>query len=144
MSADHDDRTTGQKILEEIATIPAILAFPPEIFAQLDELCELRGFTHHQLVVEAALSLQGQGRAEKIMEEVLTPLEPGETEVWPEDPLDILARVVLLYAMRLFGKSFFDPVGYEEEKKHAPAEWSFCSAKDLDEDEPADWWKESE
>ena len=78
------------------------------------------------------------------MEEVLTPLEPGETEVWPEDPLDILARVVALYAMRLFGKSFFDPVGYEEEKKHAPAEWSFCSAKDLDEDEPADWWKESE
>jgi hypothetical protein len=141
MSADHDDRTTGQKILEEIAAIPAILAFPPEIFTQLDELCELRGFTHHQLVVEAALSLQGQGRSEKIMEEVLTPLEPGETEVWPEDPLDILARVVALYAMRLFGKSFFDPVGYEEEKKHAPAEWSFCSAKDLDEDDPADWWK---
>ena len=24
MSADHDDRTPGQKILEEIATIPAI------------------------------------------------------------------------------------------------------------------------
>jgi hypothetical protein len=86
MSIDHDDRTPGQKILEEIAAIPAILAFPPEIFTQLDELCELRGFTHHQLVVEAALSLQGQGRSEKIMEEVLTPLEPGETEVWPEDP----------------------------------------------------------
>ena len=61
MSADHDDRTPSQKILEEIAAIPAILVFPPEIFTQLDELCELRGFTHHQLVVEAALSLQGQG-----------------------------------------------------------------------------------
>jgi hypothetical protein len=61
MSADHDDRTPSQKILEEIAAIPAILVLPPEIFTQLDELCELRGFTHHQLVVEAALSLQGQG-----------------------------------------------------------------------------------
>jgi hypothetical protein len=30
---------------------------------------------------------------------------------------------------------------HEEEKKHAPVEWSFCSAKDLDEDEPVDWWK---
>jgi|HubBroStandDraft_2_1064218.scaffolds.fasta_scaffold2003907_1 hypothetical protein len=37
MSTDYDDRTPGQKILEEIATIPAILAFLPEIFAQLDE-----------------------------------------------------------------------------------------------------------
>jgi hypothetical protein len=27
-------------------------------------------------------------------------------------------------------------VGYEEEKKHAPAEWSFWSAKELDEDDP--------
>src|ERR1700722_9777042 len=141
MSTDPARQTDGEKVMAEIGAIRAILAFPAEIFAQLDELCELRGFTHHQLVVEAALILQGQGRSEKIMEEVLTPLEPGETEVWPEDPLDILARVVTLYALRLFGKSFFDPVGYEEEKKHAPAEWSFCSAKDLDEDDPADWWK---
>jgi hypothetical protein len=27
MSTDHDDRTPGQKILEEIAAIPAILVF---------------------------------------------------------------------------------------------------------------------
>ena len=43
MSADYDCRTTGLKILEEIAALPAILVFPPEIFTQLDELCELRG-----------------------------------------------------------------------------------------------------
>jgi hypothetical protein len=43
--------------------------------------------------------------------------------------------------MQLFSKNYHDPVGYEEEKKDAPAEWSFCSAKDLDDDEPADWWK---
>jgi hypothetical protein len=34
-----------------------------------------------------------------------------------------------------------DPPGYEEENKRAPTEWSFCSAKDLGEVEPADWWK---
>src|ERR1700686_2049864 len=139
MSTDPERHTGGERMMAEIAAIPAILAFPPEIFGQLTELCELRGFTHHRLVVEAMRSQDG--RWKKIAEEVLTPLEPGEIEVWPEDPLYILARVVLLRAMRLFSKSFHDPVGYEQEKKHAPAEWSFCSAKDLDGNEPADWWK---
>jgi hypothetical protein len=32
-----------------------------------------------------------------------------------------------------------DPVGFEEEKKQAPAEWSFRSIEDLEQDEPADW-----
>jgi hypothetical protein len=75
-------------------------------------------------------------RCGKIRKEVLTPLEPGEIEVWPEDPLDLLARVVALHAMRLLIRSYEDPAGFEEDKKLAPAEWSFCSAKDLDEDEP--------
>ena len=136
MSADHDDRTTGLKILEEIAAIPAILAFPPEIFAQLDELCELRGFTHHRLVVEAVKSRLDSWK--QISDEVLTPIAPGEIEVWPEDPLDLLARVVALHAMRLLIQRYEDPAGFEEDKKLAPAEWSFCSAKDLDEDEPAE------
>ena len=52
MSTDPDRQTDGEKIMAEIGAIPAILAFPPEIFAQLDELCGLRGFTHHRLVVE--------------------------------------------------------------------------------------------
>jgi hypothetical protein len=72
---------------------------------------------------------------------VLTPLAPGEIEVWPEDPLDLLARVVALHAVRLLIKWYENPAGFEEDKKLAPAEWSFCSAKDLDDDEPADWWK---
>jgi hypothetical protein len=125
--------------MTEIAAVPAILAFPPEIFTQLTELCDLRGFTHHRLANEAMRS-QGS-RWKKIAEELLTPLEPGEIDVWPEDHLDILARVILLRAMRLFSKSFYDPLGYEEEKKRAPTEWSFCSGKDPGEVEPADWWK---
>ena len=44
--------------------------------------------------------------------------------------------------MQLFSKSYHDPVGYEEEKKDAPAEWSFCSIEE--QDEPADWWKSAE
>jgi hypothetical protein len=77
-------------------------------------------------------------RWEQTWDQVLTPLAPGEIEVWPEDPLDLLARVVALHAMRLLIQRYEDPAGFEEDKKLAPAEWSFCSAKDLDEDEPAD------
>jgi hypothetical protein len=79
----------------------------------------LRGFTHHRL--DEAMRSQGS-RWEKIAEELLSPLEPGEIDVWPEDPLDILARVIFFHAMRLFSKSFYDPLGYEEEKKRAPTE----------------------
>ena len=99
MSTDPGRQIDGEKIMAEIGVIPAILAFPPEIFAQLDELCELRGFTHHRLVVEAVRSRQD--RWKQISDEVLTPIAPGEIEVWPEDPLDLLARVVALHAMRL-------------------------------------------
>ena len=55
--------------------------------------------------------------------------------MWPEDPFDLLARVVALHATRLLNKRDEDSVGFEEEKKLAPAEWSFCSAKDLDGDD---------
>src|ERR1700688_4015019 len=139
MSTDPERHTGGERMMAEIAAIPAILAFPPEIFAQLDELCELRGFTHHRLVVEAVKSRLDSWK--QISDEVLTPIAPGEIEVWPEDPLDLLARVVALHTMRLLIQRYEDPAGFEEDKKLAPAEWSFCSTKDLDEDEPADWWK---
>ena len=43
MSTDPGRQIDGEKIMAEIGAIPAILAFQPEIFAQLDELCELRG-----------------------------------------------------------------------------------------------------
>ena len=47
MSTDHDRQARGKKIKPEIVAIPAILAFPPEVCAQRDQLCELRGFTRH-------------------------------------------------------------------------------------------------
>jgi len=140
MSAEHDRQAKGKRIMAEIVAIPAILAFPPEVYAQLDQLCELRGFTHHQLVGEALRSQEG--RWLKLGKELLTQRPTGEIEVWPEDPLEILARVVLVRCMQLFSKSYHDPVGYEEEKKDAPAEWSFCSIEE--QDEPADWWKSAE
>jgi hypothetical protein len=92
--------------MAEIGAIPAILAFPPEIFAQLDELCEPRGPTHHRLVVEAVKSQLD--RWKQITDEVLTPIALGEIEVWPEDPLDLLACVVALHAMRLLIQRYSD------------------------------------
>src|ERR1700688_764148 len=106
MSTDPERHTGGERMMAEIAAIPAILAFPPEIFAQLDELCELRGFTHHRLVVEAVKSRLDSWK--QISDEVLTPIAPGEIEVWPEDPLDLLARVVALHAMRLLIQRYED------------------------------------
>ena len=100
--------------------------------------CE--GFTHHQLVGEALRSQEG--RWLKLGKELLIQRPTGEIEVWPEDPLEILARVVLVRCMQLFSKNYTDPVGYEEEKKDAPAEWSFCSIEE--QDEPANWWKSAE
>ena len=70
MSTDPDRQTDGEKIMAEIGAIRAILAFPAEIFAQLDELCELRGFTHHRLVVEAVKSRRDSWK--QISDEVLT------------------------------------------------------------------------
>jgi hypothetical protein len=57
MSADHDDQTPGQKILEEIAAIPAIWFSHLRFVRNSMSFCELRGFTYHQLVVEAALTV---------------------------------------------------------------------------------------
>jgi hypothetical protein len=66
MSADPGRQIDGEKIMAEIGAIPAILAFPAEIFAQLDELCELRGFTHHRLALKlSGVSKTAGGRSEK-------------------------------------------------------------------------------
>jgi hypothetical protein len=85
------------------------------------------------------------GRVSQLIEE-LEPLEPGEIEIWPEDPLNALARVVALHAIRLFIKSFEDPAGYEEFKKQAPAEWSFrcLDGPRDDDDQPRTWWQNAE
>ena len=123
MSTDPGRQIDGEKIMAEIGAIPAILAFPPEIFAQLDELCEPRGLTHHRLVVEAVKSRQD--RWKQISDGVLSPIAPGEIEVWPEDPLDLLARVVALHTMRLLIQRYEDPDGFEEDKKLAPGRMVF-------------------
>ena len=35
MSTDHDRQAKGKRIMAEIVAIPAILAFPPEVYPQL-------------------------------------------------------------------------------------------------------------
>jgi hypothetical protein len=35
MSTDHNRQAEGKRIMAEIVAIPAILAFPPEVYAQL-------------------------------------------------------------------------------------------------------------
>jgi hypothetical protein len=136
---DWASQISGEEILEEIATTPAALYLPREVCNQLTELCELRGWTPNRLIVEAINSQHD--RFEQITLEVMTPLKPGEVEIWPEDPLYLLASVIAHYLMQRLLKSFTDPAGFEEENRQAPAEWSFHSVEELDEDEPdeSDW-----
>ena len=139
MSVDADHWAERRRIIAEIVATPAVLVFPPEIYRQLDQLCEFCGWTHQKLILEAM-----RGRASRLVkmgDELLASLPPDEIEAWPDDPVDILACAVVIHCMWLFGKIFYDPVGYEEAKRNAPAEWSFCS---IDQDEPADWWKVEE
>jgi hypothetical protein len=122
----------------ELAKIPAVLYFPPEVLDQLNELCELRGLEPGQLIAEAFKSQSG--RWDAFYKEVLTPLAPGESEVWPEDPLYCLACVTMLHFITLFIEMVQHPVAFEELKAQAPADWSFSSGEE-DEDDQADWWK---
>jgi hypothetical protein len=130
------------KLLSQIPAIPAVLYFPPEVLGQLNELCSLRQLTVQQLMMEAMKSQQH--RFDQLIDEVMTPLKPGESTAWPEDPLYCLACVMLLQWMRLFVKMMEDPAGFEQLMKDAPADWSFGSLDDLDEPDSADWWKGDE
>ena len=38
-----DDRTPGQKVIDEIAATPATSYCPPEVLEKLNKLCELHG-----------------------------------------------------------------------------------------------------
>jgi hypothetical protein len=129
------------KLLSQIPAIPAVLYFPPEVLGQLNELCSMRQLTVHQLMTEALKSQET--RFDQLIDEVMTPLKPGESTAWPEDPLYCLACVMLLQWMRLFVKMMEDPAGFEQIKSDAPLEWSFRSPES-DDEEPADWWKEDE
>jgi hypothetical protein len=66
----------------------------------------------------------------------MTPLAPGEPDIWPEDPLFCLASVAMVRLIRNFIMLTKDPTGFEELVKNAPADWSFCSLEGQEEDEP--------
>jgi hypothetical protein len=109
---------------------------------QLDELCILKGLTPTQLIVEA---FNGQrARWHEFIAEVMIPLKPREPEIWSEDPLYILARVVMVHLIRVFHKRLEDPAGFAELRKNAPPEWSFSSIGEQNEADEADWWKSAE
>jgi hypothetical protein len=128
-----------RKKLEEIVVIPATLYFPSAIVAQLNEICDQSGFTPGQLVVRA---LKGQiYHWERFYLYVTTPSEKPEDFSWPEDPMFCLACVSTVHFLHSFTRSVYDPIAFKQQKEHAPAEWSFSSFEEPDEDDPADWWK---
>jgi hypothetical protein len=128
-----------REITSNVTSIPGTLYFTPEVFDQLNELCVLKGTTPTQLIVQAINSQRA--RWEEFIAEVMIPLKPGEAEIWPEDPLYTLARVLMVHLIRVFHKRLEDPAGFEEVRKNAPAEWCFGSIKQQNEPEEADWWK---
>ena len=116
-----------REITSDITSIPGTLYFTPEVFNQLNELCVLKRFTPTQLIVKAINSQEV--RWEEFIAEVMHPLKPDEPEIWPEDPLYILARVLMVHLIRVFHKRLEDPSGFDELRKNAPAEWCFGSIK---------------
>jgi hypothetical protein len=127
------------KILTGIVGIPAVLYFPHEVVEQLNELCRARQLKPVQLMAEV-LKAQ-RPRFDQFIKDVLTTRKPGEPPTWPKDPLYCLA----CGTMRHFARNFLllkdDPVAFEQMRKDAPADWSFGSIEELDDDDPADWWK---
>jgi len=89
-----------REITGDVTSIPGTLYFTPEIFDQLNALCVLNGLTRTQLIVEAFNSQRA--RWQEFIAEVMTPLKPREPEISPEDPLYILARVVMVHLIRVF------------------------------------------
>jgi hypothetical protein len=134
--------TPQEPAFQEITRIPATLYFPPDVLGQLNELCELRRLSPGRLIAEAFKSQYA--RWDEFCEEIMTPLAPGEREVWSEDPLYALACVAMLHFVRTFIKMVDDPDAFEEFKKSAPAEWPFSSVEEQNEPDEADWWKSME
>jgi hypothetical protein len=122
-----------REITSDVTSIPGTLYFTPEIFDQLNELCVLEGLTPTQLIVEAFNSQRACWQ--EFITEVMIPLKPGEQEISTEDPLYILARVVMVHLIRTFHKRLEDPAGFEELRKNAPVEWSFASIENLAEED---------
>jgi hypothetical protein len=128
-----------RKKLEEIVAMPATLYFPTGIVAQLNEICEESGYTPGQLVVRA---LKGQiYHWDRFYQYVTTPPEKPEDFSWPEDPMFCLACAATVHFLQSFTRSVYDPIAFKQQREHAPAEWSYSSFEEPDEDDPADWWK---
>ena len=68
----------------------------------------------------------------------MTPAANPDDNIWPEDPLNCLACVTFLHVVRSFTKSVLDPIAFQEQKKHAPDEWSFSSLEEQEEQDPTD------
>jgi hypothetical protein len=126
----------------EIARISAVLYFPPKIFGELKEICQYNEYTPGQLMGWAFKAQEA--RWEEFVDEVMTPLKLGESEAWPEDPLYCLACVATIHFAMTFVKLMEDPGALEQMRKAAPAGWSFRSIEELEDGEPADWWKADE
>jgi hypothetical protein len=123
--------------------IPGVLYFPSKIVKDLEEIREYNEYTYGQIVAWA-LKMQ-LPRWNKFYKFVMTPHKPGEPIVWPENPMFALACVAFVHGIRTFNKMMKDPdaidATLEQLKKDAPADWSFRSLEELDDDDQADWWK---
>jgi hypothetical protein len=134
-----DPRATQKRMLQQIVAIPATLYFPARMVAQLNEICEIFGYTQEQLVIEA---LKGQiDYWEEFYEYVITQPEQPQDFIWPDDPVLCLACVTILHVISCFTRCAHDPVAFARLKADAPAEWSFRAIEEGEETDPADWWK---
>ena len=130
----------------QMLQIPGVLYFPPKLLEDLHKFLEYNECTPGQLVA-GAFKLQ-LPRWKKFYKFVMTPLKPGEPVEWPEDPMFALACVALVHWIKTFNKMMEDPgaidATLEQLKKDAPAEWSFHSIEELEDDDQSDWWKREE
>src|ERR1700760_3244209 len=81
----------------QIMQIPEVLYFPPKRLGDLQLLLEYNECSPGQLVL-GALTMQLQ-HWDEFYELVITPLKPGESEEWREDPMFALACVAFLHWM---------------------------------------------
>src|SRR5271165_1406810 len=134
-----DSRVAQKRMLEQIVAIPATLYFPASIVDELNEICETLGYTPEQLVIKA---LKGQIDYWNEFYEHVTalPVKP-EDFVWPKDPMFCLACIATVHIIDSFTRCSHDPVAFAQFKKHAPAEWSFCSLEEGEEIDDGDWWE---
>ena len=134
-----DSRVAPKRMLEQIVAIPATLYFPASIVDELNEICETLGYTPEQLVIKA---LKGQiDHWNEFYEHVTTLPVKREDFVSPRDPILCLACIATVHIIDSFTRCSHDPVAFAQFKKHAPAEWSFCSLEEGAEMDDADWWE---